>query len=71
VAESLAALAWDLNQEHLGVDANMVSKWERGIKRPRKLYRRLLSTLYGATEEELGCGPCPLSRQSRMPTETM
>jgi len=59
VAESLAALTWDHDQERLGVDANMVSKWERGIKRPRKLYRRLLSTLYGATEEELGLRSLP------------
>jgi transcriptional regulator with XRE-family HTH domain len=54
VAEALAVVAWEEHREHVGVDANMVSKWERGIKRPRKLYRRLLCSLYGATEEELG-----------------
>jgi len=54
VAEALAALAWEQDQEHLGVDGTMVSKWERGIKRPRKLYRRLLCSLYGVTEEGLG-----------------
>src|SRR5947209_7963554 len=59
VAESLAALAWDHDQERLGVDANMVSKWERGITRPRKLYRRLLCSLYGATEQDLGLRSLP------------
>jgi len=32
----------------------MVSKWERGEKRPRQQYRRLLCSLYSSTEEELG-----------------
>jgi hypothetical protein len=32
----------------------MVGKWERGEKRPSKLYRRLLCLLYHATEEQLG-----------------
>ena len=30
VAEALAALAWEHDHEQLGVDADMVSKWERG-----------------------------------------
>jgi tetratricopeptide (TPR) repeat protein len=38
----------------VGVNADMVGKWERGEKRPSKLYRRLLCLLYQATEEELG-----------------
>ena len=42
VAEALAALAWEHDHEQLGVDTDMVSKWERGAKRPRRLYRRLL-----------------------------
>src|SRR6266550_9272491 len=54
VAEALAVLAWEHDHEQLGVDADMVSKWERGAKRPRRLYRRLLCTLYGSTEEDLG-----------------
>src|SRR5437660_12651409 len=65
VAESLAALAWDHDQERLGVDANMVSKWERGITRPRKLYRRLLCSLYGATEQDLGLRSLPARRHAR------
>jgi hypothetical protein len=38
----------------VGVNADMVGKWERGEKRPSKLYRRLLCLLYQATEEDLG-----------------
>ena len=54
VAEALAALAWEHDHEQLGVDADMVSKWERGAKRPRRLYRRLFCMLYNSTEEDLG-----------------
>jgi transcriptional regulator with XRE-family HTH domain len=54
VADALLALAWEHDHEKLGVDAAMVSKWERGQKRPRKLYRLLLCRLYDSTEEQLG-----------------
>jgi transcriptional regulator with XRE-family HTH domain len=61
VAEALANLAWERDRERLAVDANHVSKWERGVIRPRKFYRRLLCILYGATEEDLGLRPRPRS----------
>jgi DNA-binding transcriptional regulator YiaG len=54
VADALLALAWEHDHERLGVDVAMVSKWERGQKRPRKLYRLLLCRLYNTTEEQLG-----------------
>jgi DNA-binding transcriptional regulator YiaG len=54
VAEELARLAWVHSGMRVGVNADMVGKWERGEKRPSKLYRRLLCLLYQATEEELG-----------------
>ena len=57
VAELLAALAWRHDGLRLGLDATMVSKWERGLKRPRKIYRQLLCMLYGTNEERLGIGP--------------
>ena len=57
VAEALANLAWERDRERLAVDANHVSKWERGVIRPRKFYRRLFCILYGATEEDLGLRP--------------
>lgn len=61
VAEAVAALAWEHHAERLGIDAMMVSKWERGQKRPRRPYRRLLCLLYGRTEAELGVRPAPLT----------
>ena len=61
MAEALANLAWERHRERLGVDATMISKWERGVKRPRKLYRRLFCALYGATEEDLGLRPAPVA----------
>ena len=54
VAEELARLAWVHHGMRVGVNADMVGKWERGEKRPSKLYRRLVCLLYRATEEELG-----------------
>jgi hypothetical protein len=38
----------------VGVDGQMVSKWERGEKRPSRFYRQLLCLLYSTTEEQLG-----------------
>jgi hypothetical protein len=46
-AERLAELAWQLEHIHVGVNADMVSKWERGLKQPSKLYRRLFAAMYG------------------------
>src|SRR3984893_5447239 len=78
VAEALAALAWEHDHEQLGVDADMVSKWERGAKRPRRLYRRLLCMLYNSTEEDLGLrqtqGGAPaddFSGEKRTPRESL
>ena len=46
VAEELARLAWVHYGMRVGVNADMVGKWERGEKGPSKLYRRLLCLLY-------------------------
>src|SRR5919201_1890305 len=54
VAEELARLAWIHHGVRVGINADMVGKWERGEKRPSKIYRRLLCLLYQASEEELG-----------------
>ena len=54
VAEELARLAWVHYEMRVGVNADMVGKWERGEKRPSKLYRRVFCLLFQATEEELG-----------------
>ncbi len=57
VAEELARLACVHYRINVGVNADMVGKWERGEKRPSKLYRDLLCRLYKATLEELGFRP--------------
>jgi transcriptional regulator with XRE-family HTH domain len=54
VAERIAALAWWRDHTRLGVGPDMVSKWERGEKRPSRLYRELLCLLYEASPAELG-----------------
>jgi len=54
VADELRRLAWEHFGVRVGVDAQMVSKWERGEKRPSRFYRQLLCLLYSTTEEQLG-----------------
>jgi transcriptional regulator with XRE-family HTH domain len=54
VAEELVRLAWEHHGVRVGADGQMVSKWERGEKRPSRLYRQLLCLLYCATQEQLG-----------------
>jgi transcriptional regulator with XRE-family HTH domain len=54
VAEELVRLAWEHHGVRVGADGQMVSKWERGEKRPSRLYRQLLCLLYCTTHEQLG-----------------
>ena len=56
VAEGLERLAWVHATRRVGVNADMVSKWERGRKVPSRFYLRLLCSLFDATAEELGYG---------------
>jgi transcriptional regulator with XRE-family HTH domain/tetratricopeptide (TPR) repeat protein len=56
-AEALGAIAWDRLRQRIGVDAGMISKWERGEKRPRRLYRELFCALYEADEYQLALRP--------------
>jgi DNA-binding transcriptional regulator YiaG len=46
VAEQVALIAWERFAVRVGVDARMVSKWERGEKRPSRLYRECLRLLF-------------------------
>jgi transcriptional regulator with XRE-family HTH domain len=48
LATELARVAWEQNRERIGVDAAMVSKWERGKKQPSNSYRRLLAAVFAA-----------------------
>jgi transcriptional regulator with XRE-family HTH domain len=54
VAERLDCLAVLLQRRHVGVNADMVSKWERGQKQPSARYVRLLAELFDVEVEELG-----------------
>jgi transcriptional regulator with XRE-family HTH domain/tetratricopeptide (TPR) repeat protein len=64
VADQIARLAWIRRRKQVGVNADMVAKWERGDKRPSPPYRELLSLLYGTDAQGLGIagsGPAPAS----------
>src|SRR5947208_17191130 len=54
MAEQLRRLAFRLGEPEPGVDANMISRWERGQHQPGPRYVRLLRLLYDQTPRELG-----------------
>jgi transcriptional regulator with XRE-family HTH domain len=56
VAERLIQLAWIRHREQIGVNANMIAKWERGAKGISVRYRRLLAELLRVTIDQLGLG---------------
>lgn len=68
VATGLHRVAASLGERELGVDATMVSRWERGTRRPRPRYVRLLCRLFELPAEQLGMveydepGPAPAAR---------
>ncbi|MGH8878742.1 MAG: helix-turn-helix domain-containing protein [Stackebrandtia sp.] len=74
-ADQLARLAWLRRRERVGVNADMIAKWERGEKNPSARYRELLCLLYGATPEYLGIArttrgnTSPPDAASPVPTE--
>lgn len=57
VAEQLARLAWFRRHLHVGVNADMISKWERGTKSVSRLYQELFCLLYATTPEQIGFRP--------------
>ncbi len=65
LADKLAHLAWTHNQGHAAVTADMVAKWERGVKGVSPRYRALLCQLFGVTAEQLGFAPAPPVTSSR------
>ncbi len=46
VARHLDRLAWTQSGRHVGVNADMVAKWERGVKAPSRRYQALLDCLF-------------------------
>lgn len=57
VAQEVSQLAWYRHRQHVGVNADMVSKWERRAKAVSGFYQELLCELFGATPEQLGFRP--------------
>lgn len=62
LADQLARLAWLRNRERVGVNADMVAKWERGAKGVSARYRDLLCTLFGVEPGANRVGFQPASR---------
>jgi len=54
VAEHVQRLAWAKHADHVGVNADMVAKWERGAKGVSPYYRELLAILFGVEPRLLG-----------------
>ncbi|MDQ3764930.1 MAG: helix-turn-helix domain-containing protein [Actinomycetota bacterium] len=59
LAERLANLAWMERRERVGVNADMVAKWERGVKGISPRYRKLLCRLFGVSPDQLGLKNTP------------
>lgn len=54
VASGLHRVAASLGDPEPGADATMVSRWERGMRKPRPRYVRLLCRLFDLPADELG-----------------
>jgi transcriptional regulator with XRE-family HTH domain/tetratricopeptide (TPR) repeat protein len=72
IAEQLARLAWLRRRERVGVNADMVAKWERAEKRPSPRYRELLCLLFGTDAHTLGIGPArqPMAETGTEPDDS-
>jgi transcriptional regulator with XRE-family HTH domain len=62
VARQLVRLAWLRRRERVGVNADMVAKWERGAKGVSPRYRGLLCLLFGVDAAELGLAARPVAK---------
>ena len=52
--DRLAQVVWELYRTVVTIPGGMVSKWERGERRPTRLYRQAYRVLCNASDEELG-----------------
>ncbi|MBV9766513.1 MAG: helix-turn-helix transcriptional regulator [Acidobacteriaceae bacterium] len=59
LADRIAHLAWMEHRERVGINADMVAKWERGAKGISPRYRELLCRLFGVTPNQLGLKNTP------------
>jgi transcriptional regulator with XRE-family HTH domain len=65
LADKLNYLAWTHGQGRAAINADMVAKWERGVKGVSPRYKALLCQLFGVTAEQLGVGPAVSPAASR------
>ncbi len=65
MADRIGHLAWMERREHVGVNADMVAKWERGVKGISPRYRELLCRLFGVTPDQLGLKNTPPTTAGR------
>lgn len=54
VVRGLVDLGIDTGERQLGVTRSLVSRWERGVTRPRAPYPKLLCLLFQSSAEDLG-----------------
>jgi len=54
LGDLLSDVVWSLHQKVVHITGGMVSKYERGIRRPTRLYREAYRVLFNASDEELG-----------------
>lgn len=64
LADRIARLGWMERRENVGINADMVAKWERGVKGVSPRYRELLCRLFGVTPDQLGLKNTPRSPPS-------
>lgn len=69
LADKLNYFAWTHGQGRAAINADMVAKWERGVKGISPRYRALLCQLFGVTAEQLGFAPAVPSAPSRLPRD--
>jgi transcriptional regulator with XRE-family HTH domain len=65
VAERLHGLAGSQGQPELGVDAHMVGRWERGVRRPAPRYVALLCQLFDVRADDLGLIDGTLTQETK------
>jgi len=54
MGDHLAQIVWELHRRVVAISGGMVSKWERGERRPSRLYREAYRISANASDEELG-----------------
>jgi transcriptional regulator with XRE-family HTH domain len=69
LADKLNYFAWTHGQGRAAINADMVAKWERGVKGISPRYRALLCQLFGVTAEQLGVAPAVTPAPSRPPRD--